>query len=81
MQIYVTADMLHRKVIGDNLRRIRKARGWSQERLSDKAVLDQDYVGRVERGQVNVSIDTLARLGKALGVEIIEFLKKEDLKN
>lgn len=69
--------MLHRKVIGENLRRIRKAKGWSQERLSDKSLIDQDFVGRVERGQVNVSVDTLARLGRALEVEIIEFLKTD----
>jgi transcriptional regulator with XRE-family HTH domain len=68
--------MLHRKVIGENLRRIRKARGWSQEKLSDKSLLDQDYVGRLERGQVNVSVDTLAKIGKALGVEVAEFLKE-----
>jgi transcriptional regulator with XRE-family HTH domain len=70
--------MLHRKVIGVNLRRIRTARGWSQERLSDKSFLDQDYVGRVERGQVNVSVDSLAKIAKALGVEIIEFFNVAD---
>ena len=69
--------MLHRKVIGENLRRIRKARGWSQERLSDKSLLDQDYVGRLERGQVNVSVDTLARLAKTLNVEIVDFFKAD----
>jgi transcriptional regulator with XRE-family HTH domain len=70
--------MLHRKVIGENLRRLRKARGWSQERLSDKSLVDQDFVGRIERGQVNVSVDTLARIGQALGAEIVEFFQVAD---
>jgi XRE family transcriptional regulator, regulator of sulfur utilization len=67
--------MLHRKVIGGNLRRIRKSRGWSQERLSDKSGLDQDYVGRLERGQVNVSTDTLAKVCAVLGVDMMELFK------
>lgn len=71
--------MLHRKTIGENLRRLRKARGWSQERLADKSLTDQDFVGRIERGQVNVSVDTLARIGEALGVEIIEFFQSQRL--
>jgi transcriptional regulator with XRE-family HTH domain len=70
--------MLHRKVIGENLRRFRKARGWSQERLSDKSLVDPDFVGRIERGQVNVSVDTLARIGKALGIEIVQFFQTAD---
>jgi transcriptional regulator with XRE-family HTH domain len=70
--------MLHRKVIGENLRRLRKARGWSQERLSDKSLVDPDFVGRIERGQVNVSVDTLAKIGKALGVEVVQFFQTAD---
>lgn len=66
--------MLHRKVIGDNIRRIRTAKGWSQERLSDKSHLDQDYIGRLERGQVNVSVDTLAIIAKGLSVKLSEIL-------
>jgi transcriptional regulator with XRE-family HTH domain len=65
-------------MIGENLRRIRKARGWSQERLSDKSKVDQDYVGHLERGQVNVSADTLAKLANALKVEMVEFFKPLD---
>lgn len=63
-------------MIGENIRRIRKARGWSQERLSDKSHVDQDYVGRLERAQVNVSADTLAKIAQALGVELIEFFRQ-----
>ena len=71
--------MLHRKTIGENLRRFRKAKGWSQERLSDKSTIDPDFVGRIERGQVNVSVDTLAMIGKALGVELIAFFMEDKI--
>ena len=67
--------MLHRKIIGENIRRIRKGQGWSQEKLSDRSELDQDYVGRLERGQVNVSIDTLIKIGKALKIPFTELIK------
>lgn len=68
--------MLHRKIIGQNLRKIRKACGWSQERLSDKSGFDQDYIGHLERGQVNVSADTLAKLAETLKVKIVDFFEE-----
>ena len=46
--------------------------------LSDKSTVDQDYVGHLERGQVNVSADTLAKLANALKVEMVEFFKPLD---
>jgi transcriptional regulator with XRE-family HTH domain len=68
----------YQKTIGANIRRLRKARDWSQERLADVSHVGQSYIGRLERGTVNVSIGTLCELGKALEVEIPEFLKVTD---
>jgi transcriptional regulator with XRE-family HTH domain len=67
----------HRKLVGRNLRSIREAKGWTQEKLSARSGVDQGYIGTLERGRVNVSIDTLAKLAKPLKVEIQEFLKKQ----
>ncbi|ETA72693.1 MULTISPECIES: helix-turn-helix domain-containing protein [Mesorhizobium] len=57
-----------RKIIGWNLRKLRAEQGLSQERLALAAEIDRSYVGRIERGSENVTIDTLEALAKALGV-------------
>jgi transcriptional regulator with XRE-family HTH domain len=67
----------YRKLVGMNLKRLRLERGLTQERLADNTILDRDYLGKLERGQVNVSIDTLEILCKALSVRMDEFLKVE----
>jgi transcriptional regulator with XRE-family HTH domain len=58
-----------------NLRAARKARGLSQEVLADAAGLHRTYVGSVERGERNVSIDNMERLAGALGVELATLLR------
>ena len=58
-----------------NLRAARKAKGLSQEELADKADLHRTYVGSVERGERNVSIDNIERLAAALNLDVIELLK------
>jgi len=63
-----------RKIIGWNLRKLRVAQGLSQERLALAADIDRSYVGRVERGSENVTIDKLEALAKVLGVSASELL-------
>lgn len=63
-----------RTIIGWNLRRLRVARGLSQERLALAAAIDRAYVGRVERGSENVTITTLEAMATALGVPIVDLL-------
>ena len=57
-----------------NLRATRKARGISQEELGDLAGLHRTYVGSIERGERNVSIDNIERLAAALRVDVIDLL-------
>ena len=53
-------------VVAANVRRRRKAAGWSQEELGFEAGLDRTYISQVERKQRNVTIVVLARLATAL---------------
>ena len=61
-----------RGIVGWNLRRLRVARGLSQERLALAAGIDRAYVGRVERGSENVTITTLEAMASALVVPLAE---------
>lgn len=64
-----------RMLVGHAVRRFRAAAGYtSQEAYADAAGVHRTYVGKVERGELNLSIDTLERLARALGVSAGELL-------
>lgn len=58
-----------RKVLAQNIRRVRAQKGFSQEKLADVAGLHRTYVGSVERCERNISLDNIGKLAVALGVE------------
>ncbi|MGN6529216.1 MAG: helix-turn-helix domain-containing protein [Burkholderiaceae bacterium] len=59
-----------------HLRSLRKEQGVSQEKLAEEAELHRTYVGSVERGERNISIDSMERLATALNVDIVDLLAK-----
>lgn len=59
-----------RKAFGRKVRELRKDKGYSQEKLADKADLHRTYIGSIERGEQNVSIDNIAKIAKALRTPI-----------
>ena len=66
----VTPEQLaQRSAFGVRVRAARLQLGISQEDLGHRAAIDRTYVGSVERGERNVSLDNIYRLAKALGVE------------
>lgn len=59
-----------RKALGSRIREERKRLGLSQEDLASAAGLDRTYVGGVERGERNPSLESIASLSRALGVSL-----------
>lgn len=68
-----------RQRIANNVLRIRKERGLSQEKLAELAEFHRTYVSQLERQVTNISIDGLERLANAVGVDIVELLQPLDL--
>ncbi len=64
-----------RLIFAHNLRKVRLEKGLSQEELGDIAGLHRTYVGSVERGERNISIDNMECLAGALGVELVDLLE------
>ena len=58
------------KQFGDTVKKIRKAKGWSQEELANKAGLHRTYIGSIERSERNVSLINIERIAAALNVKI-----------
>lgn len=58
------------------MRALRLARNLSQEELADACGLHRTYIGSVERGERNVSIDNMERIADALKVNISELVRK-----
>jgi len=61
------------KEIGANIKKIRNLKGLTQEELAHLANLDRSYIGKLENGQKNISIQTMILIAKALDVDIRSF--------
>lgn len=66
-----------RKIFARNLKEMRVKQRLSQEKLADIAGLHRTYVGSVERGERNISIDNMERLASALNITIQNLLNAD----
>lgn len=71
------ATQTARKIFARKLKEFRVSRGLSQEELADIAGLHRTYIGSVERGERNISIDNMERLAIALDITIKDLLNND----
>jgi transcriptional regulator with XRE-family HTH domain len=66
----------HRVKLGDALRTRRQALGLSQEALAEVADCHRNFVGRLERGEQNPTVDMLVRFAKALQCSVTDIIRE-----
>jgi len=69
-------------LIGIKIREIRKQSNINQESLALLADIDRSYMGRIERGEVNITVDKLYQLSSALNCSVHDLLPDDlEIKN
>ncbi|OXM83697.1 helix-turn-helix domain-containing protein [Paenibacillus rigui] len=68
-------------IVGERIRFFRKNRGLTQEQLGEKVELPQSYIGGIERGEKNISLETLERIVDALKIEPSDVLTSGKKRN
>ena len=66
-----------REIVATNLRRLRHAKSMSQEELADRAGINRNYVGMLEREQHSATVDMLEKLAEVLEPDPVEFFRHE----
>ena len=64
--------------IGARIRELRLKREWSQEEPADRANLHRNFIGAVERGEQNLSLASLVKISKTLGVKSVDLVRGID---
>ena len=70
---YLKPEILH-EMLGQNIRRLRRRKGITQEQLAEKADVGQKQISKIESGRVHAKLSTYLRIANAFGVSIDHFL-------
>ena len=70
--------MTLQKRFGRTIRRLREEAGYSQEAFADRAKVHRTYMGTVERGETNLTLENIEKLASALGLKMWQLLKQMD---
>lgn len=69
---------IFRKRLGRAVRRLREAAGYSQEGFARRVHVHRTYMGSVERGEVNISLDNIEKIARGFGLTAGEILTEAD---
>lgn len=69
--------MLYRLIFAQNVRQVRRLKEFSQEELAHLAGVSRIYIGEVERGGRNVTIDVMGRIANALEIPLEKLLIRD----
>ena len=75
MTVVIDSEYDLSKRLGDRVRVLRAQRQWSQEVLAELAGVHRNYLGHVERGELNVSFKKLYKLATAFEMSVAQFLE------
>ncbi|HEY7245311.1 MAG TPA: helix-turn-helix transcriptional regulator [Xanthobacteraceae bacterium] len=64
-----------RRLVGDNVRRLRRVRGLTQEKLAEISGFSQQYISGLEQGQRNPTVVSVYELALALGVSHMDLVR------
>lgn len=67
-----------RKLVGRNFGRLRKQKGFTQEKFAETSGFSQQYISGLENGRRNPTIVTLFELATALGVGHVDLVLPDD---
>jgi transcriptional regulator with XRE-family HTH domain len=67
------------RALGEAIRAIRSEQGLTQEAFAIKAGIDRSYYGSLERGEFNMTVDTMTTVAQGLGVPLSEILRRAGL--
>lgn len=70
-------DLAAQRLFAANMKRLRKERGLTQEKLAELAGLHINYVSSCERGERNISIRNIAKIALAFGVSMSVMVEEE----
>ncbi|EJI85115.1 hypothetical protein AEST_22170 [Alishewanella aestuarii B11] len=62
------------KQLGENIRKRRVEIGLSQDNLALNANIDRSYIGRIERGEVNITVEMLCKIAAYIKIDPRELL-------
>jgi transcriptional regulator with XRE-family HTH domain len=66
------------KALGEHVRKTRKRRGYSQDRVYLEAGFSRGTMSRIEAGKVNPTYLTLYKIAKTIGVSVRQLLEPEE---